>query len=70
MSLIVTLLTGLSLGLGIAMISFACALFYRVFHGESPFNNPLIPMGVSFVLVSVGSSLLFTGLVYSSRLIM
>jgi hypothetical protein len=66
MSLLLNLLIGLCWGLGLALITFACALFYRVFNGASPFNNPLIPMGLSFGSIALGVNLLYLAVVYST----
>lgn len=66
MSLLITLLIGLAWGLGLALVVFACALFHRVFQGNTPFNNPLIPMGFSFAFTAIGVSLLYTALIYST----
>jgi hypothetical protein len=66
MSLLITLLIGLAWGLGLALVVFAGALFYRVFQGNTQFNNPLIPMGLSFAFSSVGVSFLYTAIVYST----
>jgi len=66
MSVLINLLIGLCWGLGIALIAFACALFYRIFDGSSPFNNPLIPMGISFGSITLGTNFLYLAIVYST----
>jgi len=57
--MIVTALFGLGFGVGLALILFGLTLYYKSFFGDSPFDNPLVPMGVSFIFISVGFSLLY-----------
>lgn len=54
-----TLLTGLAFGLGVVLVLFGSIFCHKAFRGESMFNRPLIPMGVSFAFLSVGLTLLF-----------
>jgi len=57
--MIVTALFGLGFGVGLALILFGLTLYYKSFFGESAFDNPLVPMGVSFIFISLGFSLLY-----------
>jgi len=57
--MIVSMLTGLSFGIGISLLLFGLTFYYKSFFDETKFNNPLIPMSVSFVSITVGLSLLF-----------
>lgn len=57
--IIITLLIGLGFGLGISLTLFGVIFCYRVFYGDSSFENPLIPMAISFVFIAVGLTLLY-----------
>jgi len=54
-----TVFFALGFGVGLALILFGFTLYYKSFFGESAFDNPLVPMGVSFIFISVGFSLLY-----------
>lgn len=58
MGFIISLLTAIGLGLGIAMLSLGLLLFYRIFI-RSDSQSSIVLMGMAFVLVWWGSSLLF-----------
>jgi len=49
----------LSFGVGLTMVLYGVTLYYKSFFEESMFENPLVPMSVSFVAISMGLSLLF-----------
>jgi len=55
----VTALFALGFGLGLTLILFGFTLYYKSFFGESAFDNPLVPMGVSFIFISVGFCLVY-----------
>ncbi len=57
--MILSILSALAFGLGISLLSFGIIFGYRTFFGDSAFDNPLIPMGVSFIFSTVGLSLLY-----------
>jgi len=61
--MIVSALSALGFGIGISLILFGGTLYYKSFFGESAFDNPLVPMGVSFIFVSVGFCLLYSVIV-------
>jgi hypothetical protein len=58
MGFIIALLTAIGFGLGIAMLSLGLLLFYRIFI-RSDSQSSIVLMGMAFVLVWSGSSLLF-----------
>ena len=57
--MIVSALSAVGFGIGISLILFGGTLYYKSFFGDSPFDNPLVPMGVSFIFISMGFSLIY-----------
>lgn len=67
--MIAGLLTALAFGLSIPLILLGTILGYRVFFEETMFENPFIPMILSFVFNVTGLTFLYLS-VYSSLTIM
>lgn len=57
--MIVSLLSAVGFGIGISLILFGGTLYYKSYFGETAFNNPLVPMGVSFAFLSIGLGLIY-----------
>jgi len=57
--MIVSALSALGFGIGISLILFGSTLYYKSFVEDTAFNNPLVPMGVSFAFLSIGLGLLY-----------
>lgn len=58
-STLISFIVALGFGLGISLTVYGSILGYQVFFEESPFDNPLIPMGVSFASITMGLTLLY-----------
>lgn len=67
--MIASFLTALAFGLSIPLILLGSILGYRAFFEETIFENPLVPMALSFVFAAVGLTFLYLS-VYSSLTIM
>lgn len=52
-------LSALAFGLGVALTLFGSIFCYKSFIGDSQFENPLIPMGVSFGFIATGLMMLY-----------
>lgn len=61
--MIFAFLSALAFGLGATLVLFGSIFYYKAFVGDSQFENPLIPMGVSFLSLTIG--LMFLFLVFS-----
>ena len=57
--MIVSALSALGFGIGISLILFGGTLYYKSYFGETAFQNPLVPMGVSFSMLSIGLELIY-----------
>ena len=57
--MILSLLSSLGFGIGISLILFGSTLYYKSFVEDTAFNNPLVPMGVSFTFLSIGLGLIY-----------
>jgi len=49
--MLLSLLSAVAFGIGISLILFGSTLYYKSYFGETAFNNPLVPMGVSFSML-------------------
>lgn len=57
--MIVSILSSIGFGLGATLLLFGSILCYTVFFGDREFGNSLIPMGLSFGMLSIGMALLY-----------
>lgn len=57
--MIVSALSAIGFGIGIALILFGATLYHSVFFTDRDYRNSLVPMGLSFGFLATGLALLY-----------